>query len=118
MKARPKKANATRTISKRTGYMRVGLMHNPPHAGIILNEDFLKPLRISLRTAAKNLSIKYESLRLVVKGEKGISPSLATRLSIMFGNSPQFWLNMQGNYDLWHVMQSENKNLKKIKLIN
>lgn len=90
-------------------------MHDPPHAGVILNEEFLRPLGLSLTSAAKKLNVNYQSLRYVIKGKKGISPVLALKLSRLLSTSPQFWLNMQNEYDLWQAVESEKKNLKKIK---
>ena len=77
-------------------------MHNPAHPGEILKEDCIEPLGLSITEAAKGLGISRKTLSELVNGKAGVSPLMAMRLSIAFPNtSPQFWLNMQNQYDLW-----------------
>ena len=77
-------------------------MHNPAHPGEILKEDCIEPLGLSITEAAKGLGISRKTLSELVNGKAGVSPLMAMRLSIAFPNtSPQFWLNLQNQYDLW-----------------
>ena len=77
-------------------------MHNPAHPGEILRELYLDELGLSITEAAKGLGISRKTLSELVNGKAGISPTMAMRLSIAFPNtSPQFWLNLQNQYDLW-----------------
>ena len=77
-------------------------MHNPAHPGEILKEDCIEPLGLSITEAAKGLGISRKTLSELVNGKAGVSPLMAMRLSIAFANtSPQFWLNLQNQYDLW-----------------
>ena len=77
-------------------------MHNPAHPGEILKEDCIEPLGLSITEAAKGLGISRKTLSELVNGKAGVSPLMAMRLSIAFPNtSPQFWLNMQNQYDMW-----------------
>ncbi len=79
-------------------------MHNPAHPGEILRELYLDELGLSITEAAKGLGISRKTLSELVNGKAGVSPLMAMRLSIAFPNtSPQFWLNMQNQYDLWKV---------------
>nr|WP_279038128.1 HigA family addiction module antitoxin [Snodgrassella alvi] len=77
-------------------------MHNPCHAGEVLKE-YLGDTSIS--TAAKHLGIKRPALSRIINGKAGISTDMAVRLSILLNTSPQFWINLQVNYDLWIASQ-------------
>ena len=77
-------------------------MFNPAHPGEILRELYLDELGLSITEAAKGLGVSRKALSELVNGKAGISPRMAMRLSIAFPNtSPQFWLNLQNQYDLW-----------------
>ncbi len=77
-------------------------MHNPAHPGEILKEDCIEPLGLSITEAARMLGVSRKALSELVNGKAGVSPLMAMRLSIAFANtSPQFWLNLQNQYDLW-----------------
>lgn len=78
------------------------VMFNPAHPGEVLRELYLDELGLSITKAAKGLGISRKTLSELVNGKAGISPAMAMRLSIAFPNtSPQFWLNLQNQYDLW-----------------
>jgi len=77
-------------------------MHNPAHPGEILKEDCIEPLGLSITETARMLGVSRKALSELVNGKAGVSPLMAMRLSIAFPNtSPQFWLNLQNQYDLW-----------------
>lgn len=78
-------------------------MHNPCHAGEVLKE-YLGDISIS--TAAKHLEVTRVALSRIINGKAGISADMAVRLSILLGTTPQFWLNMQVNYELWKASQN------------
>ena len=80
-------------------------MYNPPHPGEILREDYLVPLELSITEAAKGLDISQKQLSLIVNGRAGISPAMAIKLAHAFDTTPQMWLNMQDQYDLWHAQK-------------
>ncbi|MCT6881302.1 MAG: HigA family addiction module antitoxin [Snodgrassella alvi] len=80
-------------------------MHNPCHAGEILKE-YLENTSIS--TAAKHLGVTRTALSRIVNGKTGISADMAVKLSILLNTSPQFWLNLQVNYDLWKASQKSH----------
>ncbi|MCX8745197.1 HigA family addiction module antidote protein [Snodgrassella sp. B3882] len=80
-------------------------MHNPCHAGVILKQ-YLGETNIS--EAAKHLGITRVTLSRIINGKAGISAEMAVRLSILLNTTPQFWLNMQVNYDLWKALQKKN----------
>lgn len=76
-------------------------MHNPPHPGEILRELYLEPLNLSVTDVAKGLGITRKSLSEVLNKHAGISTSMALRLAEAFDTTPEFWLNLQQEYNLW-----------------
>lgn len=85
-------------------------MFNPPHPGEILKEDYLIPLDLTITKVSEALGIARKNLSAIINGHAGISPSMAIKLSMAFGTSPEFWLNLQNNYNLW-IASQENKDL-------
>ncbi len=81
------------------------MMFDPPHPGEILREDYLEPLDLSVTAAAKGLGISRKGLSAILNGRTGISPAMAVKLSKAFGTTPELWLNLQSQYDLWHAQQ-------------
>ncbi len=75
-------------------------MGKPVHPGEILLEEFLKPLGLSQAALARHLGISLVRLNEVVRGKRGVSAETAWLLAAAFGSSPQFWINLQSNYDL------------------
>jgi addiction module HigA family antidote len=72
----------------------------PIHPGVILMEEFLKPMGISQYRLAKDISVPPRRINEIVHGKRGITADSALRLGRFFGMSPQFWLNIQSRYDL------------------
>ena len=80
-------------------------MHNPPHPGEFIRAVYLEPFGISVRNLAENLGVAPSTLNRVVNGKSGISPEMALRLAKALGRSPESWLAMQDQYDLWRARQ-------------
>jgi addiction module HigA family antidote len=81
-------------------------MRKPPtHLGEMLLEEFLKPLAMSQATAAAKMQMTTNRLNEVVKGKRGITADTAWRLSELLGTSPEVWMNLQVQWDLWHAAQ-------------
>ena len=78
-------------------------MHNPPHPGSFITEVYLEPHGLSGRELAVSLGVAASTLNRVLRGTSGVSPEMALRLSKALGRSPESWLAMQNNYDLWHA---------------
>ena len=92
-------------------------MHNPPHPGEFITEVYLEPHAISGRDLARKLSVAVSTLNRVLQGSGGISPEMALRLAKALGRSPESWLAMQYNYDLWQAKQRINLGaVKKVRL--
>jgi addiction module HigA family antidote len=83
--------------------MKAGTMHNPCHPGEILREDYLKPLGLTVSEVASGLGIARKTLSAIVNERAGISTAMAYRLGRAFGTSPEFWVNLQAQYDLWQT---------------
>ena len=83
-------------------------MHNPPHPGELIRETYIEPFGISIRTLAENLGVAASTVARVVAERSAVSPEMALRLSKALGRSPESWLAMQDNYDLWQARKSAN----------
>jgi antitoxin HigA-1 len=80
--------------------------HRPPtHPGEMLLEEFLRPLNLSQAEAARRLQMPLNRLNELIKGKRGITPDTALRLAELFKMSPQFWMGLQTDWDLWHARQ-------------
>ncbi|MEO1246782.1 MAG: HigA family addiction module antitoxin [Pseudomonadota bacterium] len=83
-------------------------MHNPPHPGEFIRETYIQPFDISVRSLADSLDVAPSTLARIVAERSGISPEMALRLSKALGRSPESWLAMQHNFDLWQARKSAN----------
>jgi antitoxin HigA-1 len=83
-------------------------MHNPPHPGEIINEFCVKPLGLTVTRAAKSLGITRKTFSMLLNGKSGISPEMALGLSKVFGRTPEGWLKLQLQYDLWKAKKNLN----------
>jgi addiction module HigA family antidote len=83
-------------------------MYNPPHPGEFIREVYLEPLGISYRTVAAKLKVAPSTFNRLIKGQSNISSEMALRLSKTLGRSPESWLIMQNNYNLWQARQTVN----------
>ena len=88
-------------------------MHNPPHPGEFIREVYLEPNDISGRQLAAKLDVSPSTLNRVLQGTSGISPEMALRLSKALGRSPESWLAMQDNHDLWQARKTVDLNAVK-----
>ncbi len=70
------------------------------HPGVMLKEDFLIPLGISQNALALKIRVPATRIGEIIHGKRSISPDTALRLARFFGNSPEFWLNLQQMHDL------------------
>jgi addiction module HigA family antidote len=72
----------------------------PIHPGETLREDFLKPLGLSANRLSIELRVPVTRVNDILLGRRAISADTALRLARYFGTTPQFWTNLQANYDL------------------
>jgi addiction module HigA family antidote len=73
---------------------------SPIHPGETLREDFLKPLSLTAHRLAMELMVPVTRINDIVRGKRAITADTALRLARYFGTTPQFWMNLQANYDL------------------
>jgi antitoxin HigA-1 len=83
-------------------------MHNPLHPGEFIREVYLAPFSISASSVAEKLKVSSSTFQRLLRGQTRVSPEMALRLSKTLGRSPESWLSMQDNYDLWQVRNHLN----------
>jgi addiction module HigA family antidote len=83
-------------------------MHNPPHPGEFIREVYLEPFEITGRQLSASLGVSPSTLNRLLNGSSGVSSEMALRLSKALGRSPESWLAMQDNFDLWQARQTIN----------
>ena len=83
-------------------------MHNPPHPGEFIREVYLEAFGITGRRLAAKLGVSPSTLNRVLNGNSGVSSEMALRLSKALGRTPESWLAMQDNHDLWLARQTVN----------
>lgn len=79
------------------------------HPGEILRREYLEPLNISSNALAGRLCLTAARVNEIVREKRGITPDTALRLSWYFGTTPEFWLNLQMNYELCKTIRNEGK---------
>jgi addiction module HigA family antidote len=72
----------------------------PVHPGAVLSEEFLNPHGISQNQLGRDLGVSPRRINEIVLGKRSVTADTALRLSRYFGNSPEFWLGLQMDYDL------------------
>lgn len=86
-------------------------MHNPPHPGTVLR-DYLGS--VSVTDAAKHLGVTRVALSRVLNGSAGVSAEMALRLSEALGTTPELWLGMQTQYDLWRTSRRRRRKVVRL----
>jgi antitoxin HigA-1 len=91
------------------------LKRNPTHPGEILREDFLLPLGLTQTELAKALKTSFRTINEILNEKRSISPDMALRLSRYFGTSPDVWIGLQADYDLYWARMKSQKTIDEIK---
>ncbi len=81
---------------------------SPTHPGGILKRHYLEPLSLTISVLANTLGVSRKTLSKIVNEHGSVTPDMALRLSKAFNTTPELWLNLQQNYDLWHASQKSN----------
>jgi antitoxin HigA-1 len=89
-------------------------MKNPPHPGVVVLQECIQPMGVTITAAAAALGVTRNTLSELVNGKRGISPEMAVRLSKVFGGTEDGWLIQQAQYDLAHVRRDRLK-LKRLR---
>jgi len=87
----------------------------PTHPGEMLLEEFLIPMRVTQRAVADAIHVPYQRINEIINGRRGITPVTALRLAKFLGMTPDFWMNMQLRWDLYHAQLSEKDELGTIR---
>lgn len=90
----------------------------PTHPGEMLREDFMPDYGLTTAALADALGVSRQTMNELLRERRAITPIMALRLSRLFGNSPEFWLNAQHAHDLWESEQQFEKELIQIKPLN
>lgn len=85
------------------------VMHNPLHPGLIVKDALIDNTDLTVTEAANRLGVTRTTLSRLLNGKSGISPEMALRLSKLFGNSIEMWVNLQAQYDVWQIRQHSDE---------
>ena len=94
-----------------TGKMR----RRPTHPGEMLREDFLPDFGLTVASLAESLGVSRQTVNELLRERRALSPEMALRLSRLFGNTPEFWLNAQRAVDLWDAAVAIHSEVDRIK---
>jgi antitoxin HigA-1 len=91
------------------------MTRRPTHPGEMLREDFLPDYGLSVAGLAEAAGVSRQSVNELLRGRRAVSPEMAIRLSRLFGNTPEFWMNAQRAVDLWEARQVLRDEVRRIK---
>jgi antitoxin HigA-1 len=86
----------------------------PTHPGEMLREDFLPDYGLTVTSFAKALGVSRQTVNELLRERRAVSPEMALRLSRLFGNTPEFWLNAQRAVDLWEAERTIKEKIQRI----
>jgi addiction module HigA family antidote len=81
----------------------------PTPPGEILLEEFLKPLGMTQVALAEKMSVPIQRVNTLVNGKRGVTAETAILLADALGTTPEFWMNLQVAFDLWHARRAMKK---------
>ena len=90
------------------------IARRPTHPGEMLREEFMPDFGLSVAQRAQRIGVSRQSVNELVHERRSLSPDIALRLARLFGQSPQFWLNLQRNVDLWDSFNSNHEDIEAI----
>lgn len=90
----------------------------PTHPGEMLREDFLPDYGLTVSSFAKALRVSRQTVNELLRERRAVSPEMALRLSRLFGNNPEFWLNAQRAVDLWEAARNIKDQINHIAPLN
>jgi addiction module HigA family antidote len=91
------------------------MKRRPTHPGEMLREDFLPEFALTVAGLAEAVGVSRQSVNELLRGRRAVSPEMALRLSRLFRNSPEFWLNAQRAVDLWDAARAIRDDVARIK---
>ena len=90
----------------------------PTHPGEMHREDFMPDFDLNTTSMAAALGVSRQTINELLRERRSITPVMALRLSRLFGNSPEFWMNAQNAWDLWDSEPRFHKELSQIRPLN
>ena len=94
--------------------VRVPSNREPTHPGAMLLIEFLQPMGLTQRDLATAIHVPFQRVNEVVRGRRGVTPSTALRLARFLGTTPDFWMNLQLRWDLYHAQRVEAAEIESI----
>ena len=91
------------------------MKRRPTHPGEMLSADFMPDYGLTVAGLAGAVGVSRQSINELLRGRRAVSPEMALRLSRLFGNSPEFWLNAQRAVELWDAAQAIQEDVARIK---
>lgn len=91
------------------------ITRRPTHPGEILREDFVPDYKLTVAGLARALGVSRQTVNELLRERRAVRPEMALRLSKLFGNSPEFWLNLQRALDLWEAEAAIKNEIQEIK---
>jgi antitoxin HigA-1 len=92
-----------------------GIKRRPTHPGELLREDFLPDYGLSVSALAEAIGVSRQSVNELLRERRSLSPEMALRLSRLFGNTAEFWLNAQRAIDLWEAAEALKDDVARIR---
>ena len=93
---------------------RLPLNRRPTHPGEMLREDFMPDYGLTVAGFAKAIGVSRQTMNELLRERRAVSPEMALRLGKLFGNTAEFWLNVQRAVDLWDAQKSIKEKIDKI----
>jgi addiction module HigA family antidote len=95
--------------------LRIPTNRRPVHPGEVLREEFLEPMGLSQVELADRLGIPFQRVNMIVREKRAVTPDTALRLSRLFGNTVDFWMNLQLACDVYEAEHSPDaRSIQKI----
>lgn len=91
------------------------LNRKPTHPGEIIKEDFMMPLKLTQTELARALKTSFRTINEILNEKRSISPEMALRLARYLGTTPDVWLGLQADYDLFKARLKSKKTIEEIK---
>jgi antitoxin HigA-1 len=89
----------------------------PSHPGEIIKYEYLEPLKMTQQQLANAIGVTRVRINEIILGKRSVTPDTAFRLAKYFNTTPDFWINLQINVDMWDTLQSHKKDYEKINSI-
>lgn len=86
----------------------------PSHPGEFLHQEYLQPMELSMNRLALRMQVTTARISEIVRGKRGVTADTALRLAKVLGTTPEFWMQMQSEYDLYAVPSQERQRIEEI----